>query len=173
MGMRRGHCYHHHHCHQYRDEHHRWYLMLWCGCEIAVRCWKRCLCLGGPQRPISTPGPVSTILPQSTLCAIVFPHMGRQLCSSAPHGPTVPSAAATNSSTLCYTSPPPPVSHWVFGCGDSRHCPSPPVLRSLSSPCARVCFSLSPVPSSPLHAIPRSSSLSNQEDYPNLPVSRL
>ena len=23
--------------------------MLWCGCEIPVRCWKRCLCLGGPS----------------------------------------------------------------------------------------------------------------------------
>ena len=34
-----------------------WYLMLWCGCEIAVRCWKRCLGLAGWSRSSSSSTP--------------------------------------------------------------------------------------------------------------------
>ena len=108
---------------------------------------------GWSTSPTSTLRPISRsrFYYSSIYSAIVFPHMGQQLCSSAPHGPTVPSAA-TNSSTLCYSSHSPPVSHWVFGCGDSRHCPSPgpepgslsPEPGLLSPPWVRVSTALGP-----------------------------
>ena len=110
--------------------------MLWCGCEWDPRAMLETLPLfGWSTSPTSTLRPISRsrFYYSSIYSAIVFPHMGQQLCSSAPHGPTVPSAA-TNSSTLCYSSHSPPVSHWVFGCGDSRHCPSPGPRARLSFP---------------------------------------
>ena len=110
--------------------------MLWCGCEWDPRAMLETLPLfGWSTSPTSTLRPISRsrFYYSSIYSAIVFPHMGQHLCSSAPHGPTVPSAA-TNSSTLCYSSHSPPVSHWVFGCGDSRHCPSPGPRARLSFP---------------------------------------
>ena len=66
--------------------------MLWCGCEIPVRCWKRCVWVGGwspgPPRPqvpdllcrfYSAPGSSSL---SSIYSAIVFSSL------SSPHGPT-------------------------------------------------------------------------------------
>ena len=55
--------------------------------------------------------------------------MGQQPCSTWANSPICyHQQFHSKLCTLCYCahSPPPPVSHWVFGCGDSRHCPPAP-----------------------------------------------
>ena len=55
--------------------------------------------------------------------------MGQQPCSTWSNSPICyQQQFHSKLCTLCYCahSPPPPVSHWVFGCGDSRHCPPAP-----------------------------------------------
>ena len=79
----------------YHDEHHRWYLMLWCGCEIPVRCWKRCLCLGGPVPNLYS----------ATHLQVPFLLFLNLLCHSLPpHGPTTMLLCSTwsNSSICCH-----------------------------------------------------------------------
>ena len=102
-----------------------WYLMLWCGCEIAVRCWKRCLCLGGPS-----PTPTYTLL-SSLHHSLLFLLLCYSLLPSLPTWGNnyAPLLHMVQQFHLLLLSSPPPVSHWVFGCADSRHCPSPPCAR--------------------------------------------
>ena len=90
--------------------------MLWCGCEIPVRCWKRCVWVGG-----WSPGPPGPQVPdllcpdlQVLLCTRLLFSRLNLLCYSlllslfptwannhAPHGPTVPSATNNSSTQSC------------------------------------------------------------------------
>ena len=85
--------------------------MLWCGCEIPVRCWKRCVWVGGwspgppgPQLPdllcrfYSAPGSSSLNLLCYSLLLSLFPTWAN---NHAPHGPTVPSATNNSSTQSC------------------------------------------------------------------------
>ena len=48
--------------------------MLWCGCEIPVRCWKRCVWVGG-----WSPGPPGPHVPD-----LLCPHLQVLLCTRLP-----------------------------------------------------------------------------------------
>ena len=124
--------------------------MLWCGCEIPVRCWKRCVwVVGGPllllvpnsqiysapiSRFYSAPGSSSLT---SIYSAIVFSSL------SSPHGPTTMLHMVQQSHLLPPTVPLKAVHTLLLRALSPSSClPLSVWLRGFQalSPCARVSF---------------------------------